>query len=536
MMFKRINIILILIVLLGVFLRLFLLEKFPVQLNHDEITQLYDAISIAETGRDIYGNTLPFIFQSVNDYKPPFYTYITSLFYLFFGGGELTIRLPSAFFGILTILGVYIFTLKLFKDKKVALAASFFTSIAPFEIFYSRKGFENGAGIFLMLLGFSYIFKYFESSKIKWIYLAAGLFGVAMYTYFSHTIILPLLLTLFILIYIKKFKKDSKHYLKPLLFFVLIISYLIFMLITNPDTRFRSRTVFITQDPLLGKQISNTDNEFEKWKEIFDFSFNRYLKQFEPLYLFGNGLDLTNQGPLGSGPLLLIQLPFLLLGILLISKKENFNEGKKFILAWILLGMVPSGLTFEEYSPHRVVMVFTMLNIICGLGLVSFLNMVGKKRFIASLIFIFALVLNFLYFAHIYFVNFPYEKSEHLHYPFKQLAQFAWSQYSNFDTIIIDPYFGEYAPHGAVGVHYYLAYYGHYDPAEFQKDLKLTQDSTSFGKFVIRKVHWSEDNKLNNTLIIASSWSIPIESVDKSLIMKNFYFYNGKAAFYAVKL
>ena len=50
---------LVLIFLLAAFLRFFRLSDYPVHLGHDEVSQLYDAISISETGKDIYRNNLP---------------------------------------------------------------------------------------------------------------------------------------------------------------------------------------------------------------------------------------------------------------------------------------------------------------------------------------------------------------------------------------------------------------------------------------------------------------------------------------------
>src|SRR3989344_8994935 len=147
--------ILLLIIALGGFLRLYRLADFPVQLNHDEISQLYDAISIAQTGKDIYVNFLPTIFPSINDFKSPFYTYATAFVYLIVGNHEWIIKVPGVVFGILIIPAVFWFTLLLTKQSKVALSASFFTAIAPFEIFFSRKSFENIAGIFLLLIGVS---------------------------------------------------------------------------------------------------------------------------------------------------------------------------------------------------------------------------------------------------------------------------------------------------------------------------------------------------------------------------------------------
>ncbi len=87
----------IIILLLDIFFRLWKLSQYPIQLNHDEVSQAYDAISIAQTGKDIYGNFLPTIFPSVGDYKSPFYTYATALVYLLIGNHEWMIRVVGVF-------------------------------------------------------------------------------------------------------------------------------------------------------------------------------------------------------------------------------------------------------------------------------------------------------------------------------------------------------------------------------------------------------------------------------------------------------
>lgn len=547
----KLIIILFLIILLGIFLRFFRLSDFPVQLNHDEVSQLYDAISIAQTGRDIYGNFMPTMFVSVHDFKSPFYTYITSLFYFIFGGGELTIRLPGVFFSVLTIPAAYLFSLKLLNSGGIALAAAFFTSIAPFEIFFSRKSFENGAGIFFMLSGFALLLAYKGSKTGSKLLFAPLLFlGIAMYTYFSHAIILPLLIAVFVLIFRRRFLENWKRAVTSFIFLLIFLIPLFVIVATDSGARYRSETVFITQDVNLGENIefSKKDNFFESFiarnKAIADFSFNRYLKQFDVSYIFGWGLDFTNQGPLGMGPLLIFQLPFLILGIIYLVKLAGFEREKKFIIAWILIGMLPSGLTFEPHSPHRSIMVFTMLNIISGIGLYSFF--IGIKRIqgfyllkkATITLIVLAFAVNFIYFIHMYFVNFPFEKSQSIHYPFKQVSQFAWSVYGDFDQIIFDPLFGETAPVIGTAAHYYLAYYGNYPPEVFQKQYRLgnKEREVLFDKFSIRKIDWRKDQYLKNALIIGSSWSLPIDSIDKNKIIKRFLFYNGQPAFYAIEL
>lgn len=531
--------ILILIFLLGFFLRFYKLGEFPIQLNHDEVTQLYDAISVAQTGKDIYGNFLPTIFTSVNDYKSPFYTYITVLTYFLLGGGEITIRVPAAIFGSLNIFAVYFFVTRLLKNNRIALVASFFTAIAPFEIFFSRKSFENGAGIFLMLLGFSLLL----SKKAVNLYFGFGLLALAMHTYFSHVLIIPLLTASFILIF-----RNQRIY-RPLLIWLFLLIPLILIILTNPTAQYRAKDVFLTQDPALGELIQFVKQEnsqiifIQQELVVIKYSFNRFLDQFNPAFLFVNGLDLTNQGLIDIGPLYLFQLPFFILGLIYLIKLRNFSNAKKFILVWIILGTIPSALTFEAHSPHRSIMVFTMLNIISACGFLFIFDALKEKKFNffrypLYLLIPVLIVLNFGFFLIIYFVNYPREKSQDLQYPFKEVSLFIWSNYNNFNQIIFDPEYGDISPRIGTGAHYYLAYYGKFDPSKFQKEYKLgkRQREVLFDKFSIRKLDWGEDKKAKKTLIIASSWGIPIKSVEKNKIIKTFYFYNKEPAFYAIKL
>ena len=538
----------IIVLILGAFLRLWALQQYPVHLSHDEVSQAYDAISIAQTGKDIYGNFFPTIFPSVGDYKSPFYIYATTLVYLLIGNHEWMIRVVGVVFGILIIPAVFWFAFKLTKEPKIALFAAFFTAISPSEIYFSRKSFESSAGIFFVLIAFACFLTYLEEKKrSRWLYSGAVFSAFGMYTYFSHAIIIPLMLAAFILILRKRFSGGVKKYFPVLSLWILLLIPLIMIILINPGSRYRSQAVFITQDSALENQLNLiTDKgqqllKFLHLKIIGDFSFNRYLEQFGPVYLFGNGLGLTRQGMIDIGPLLFFQLPLLLLAFYFLIKKIEFEYAYKLFIVWIALGVLPSGLTFESYSPHRMVIVFTLLNILTGIGAYWLWQKINNlKIYKIAIILIFAIVLAFneVYFFHIYFVNTPYEKSEYIQYPFKQVAQFAWSQYDNFDSIVIDPLFGGDAPFVATAAQYYLAYFGNYPPSKFQKQYRLgsKERETIFDKFSIRKINWIEDQYLKNTLFIGSWLSLPIQSIDENKILKTFYYYNGKPAFYAVKL
>ena len=513
------NKLLVVIFILAAFLRFYKLAEYPVHLGHDEVTQLYDAISISQTGNDMYGNHLPFIFKSVNDYKAPFYTYATILAYKIFGWQEITIRIVGVLFGTFIVIGVYFFVIEFLKNKGIALAAAFLTAISPFEIFYSRKSFENQSGIFLMLIGFTLL-------KKKKVFLGMLLLGISSYVYFSQAILVPILIVVYFMI----FWKETKSYLvKSLIIFLLVVSPLYYIVCTNPDASNRSKAVFITQDQTIGS--------IDRIKILTKASI-RYLKQFNPKYLFFDGLDMTN-GKRDVGPIFPVTALFLLMGIYFLIKEKNNRLGSLFVFAWILINMVPSGLTFEEYSPHRAIAVFTMLNVVSSVGFYGIYK--WKKRF-GKLVLITILILlaaNFAFFAKRYIINFPIERSEVLHYPFREVSQFAWENYDKYDQIIFDPKFGEYAPWIGTGAQYYLAFYGHYDPVKMQKEFKIGDQKvreTKFDKFSIRAVFWPTDKILKKTLIIASPWSLPIDIAKEANIIKVFYYKTTAVAFYAIDM
>ena len=544
----KILLLLLFITLTGGLLRFYQLDKYPVQLNHDEISQLYDTDSVAQTGKDIYGNFLPLAFPSTGEFKVGHYIYITVLPYFIFGAREVTIRIPAAFFGTLIIPAVFLFIHQLTKNRKLALISAAVIAITPSEIFYSRKSFENIIGTFFVFCGLFALFRQLERNQGRFgPLLTALLLALPMYIYTSHTIVVPFTVGVFALLFRRKIRPLYKRFLMMLIVWIILLLPLVYITLNNPGIRFRASTVSIFQDANLTNQLQNIKQNnlvlsaIYQVKTVLEFSSTKYLKQFDPTYIFASGLDLTNQGMIGMGPLMLLQLPFFLLGIIYIVKPPFFLNNGKFLLALIFLAMLPSGFTYEEFSPHRSVWAFSIMSIISSFGIFWFFQVIQKIfsmpiRAGLMCIFVLLLIINFVYFIHIYTVNFPFEKSQSIHYPYKQVALFAWSKHDQFDHIIVDPVYGQSAPVKAVAVHYYLAYYGNYPPAKFQKDLKIEKSGMSFDKFIVREIDWSKDQNLRNTLIIASPWSIPTETIDKNKIIQRFDFYDGQPAFYAIKL
>ena len=114
------------IVFLAAILRLWQLGAVPISPDWDEASLGYNAYSILKTGKDEYGNFLPVVLRSFDDYKPALYAYLIIPFITLFDLSVLAVRLPSALIGIFTVALTYFFVVEIIKRKEMALLSSFF--------------------------------------------------------------------------------------------------------------------------------------------------------------------------------------------------------------------------------------------------------------------------------------------------------------------------------------------------------------------------------------------------------------------------
>ena len=112
------NWILIGILVLATFLRLWNLSNVPPHLTPDEAALGYNAYSILKTGRDEYGQLFPIIFKSFGDYKPGLYIYLTVPSVAIFGLNEFAVRFPGALAGIMAVWLIYLIVRLLFTENK----------------------------------------------------------------------------------------------------------------------------------------------------------------------------------------------------------------------------------------------------------------------------------------------------------------------------------------------------------------------------------------------------------------------------------
>lgn len=268
MSFLKKYIVLLSIILFAGFIRFYQVTTVPPALNSDEVAIGYNAYSILKTGRDEYGKLFPLTFRSFDDYKMPVYVYMVAGSMRIFGFGDFAVRFPSAVFGTLSVLFVYLLVRELFKEKddRYAVVSAFLFAVSPWSIMFSRSGYEANVAVFFNIAA---AYTLIVGLRKSWtLPLSAILFSLSIWTYLSCRIFVPLLLLGFLFIYWRQlFRKKIAVCLS-----VIIAGMLLFPIIKmtfspegqmramgvsafgNPDS-LRQSVNWITQDKTFGQSF-----------------------------------------------------------------------------------------------------------------------------------------------------------------------------------------------------------------------------------------------------------------------------------------
>lgn len=404
------KVIIILLVVLGVFLRLFLFAKVPSSLYWDEVAIILDAKSITESGQDMSGHHWwQALYISYGDYKLPIYIILTSFFVKLLPFTEYIVRIPSLIAGLMTILVPCLIAYRLFAVKhefkfNFILALVFIAAICPWSIHFSHLGFESHLAQLLLAIAI-----YFSLSKKMTSVFLAQIFAIlATYCYFSIRFIwLPLFIFQVI------FFHDKKVNFKNI--FLSLISlgiYLFSLLMMSRSALFKASEQLRLSTPSIMQMqehvlLSNQYLELAGNNLVNKIIFHRYVFLIRSLINnFSKNLSLSFVFLFGDPNLrhsvseyslfYLSSLPFFILGLIHLIK--NKFKVFCFLLFWILLAFLPASVPLEVPHAQRSLSALTPLIIIIGIGLLYLkrLTKLSKYKNIYQFILISLISLNLM--------------------------------------------------------------------------------------------------------------------------------------------
>jgi hypothetical protein len=350
---------------------LFRLAEIPSGLYLDEASIGYNAILLAETGRDEHGVFLPVYPESVGDYKNPAFVYAAAGVLKVIGVSEFSLRFVSVLFFLAALALTLLLVERLFQGNPITrLYALAVFGFLPIFFTISRIAFEviaQLAWIPAVLLMIWAVFHEEHSSRetIKTILCGIAL-GTSTYTYSTGRLLAFLSLALLWVIY---FNRDNFKKLAIITtsFAVSLIPFLFFT-IRNPGaitSRFNALSYLGESIPL---------------SEKIAIFFQNYFTYFSPRFLIFNG-DPNLRHSTGFGGVVFISVFLLsmigLMGILIRRKWTRFNI---FLLVSLLLSLVAAALT-SEGTPHalRSMTLGIYLFLLSCHGMDEFLRMENRR-------------------------------------------------------------------------------------------------------------------------------------------------------------
>lgn len=531
---KKNLILLFAVLLIGAILRLWQLGNVPISPDWDEVALGYNAYSIIHTGRDEYGQLLPIVMRSFDDYKPALYSYLSIPTILLFGVNVVAVRLPSVIFGILTLIAVYFLLKEIFSEKNlkvevkgfvldIPILSTLLLAISPWHIQFSRIAFESNVGLAFNV--FTALF-FIKGLKSSW-YLSLSAISAALgiYVYQSEKVFTPLFVFALAVIFRKELLlKPKKYILVAIAVGLILILPMLSYTLGNKNALERARGVSIFSDStqFLSENTKRLLTDREKNDVIGLIVDNRrvlfareviagYISHFELNWLFVRG-DISRHHAPNMGLMYLFELPFLLMGIYMLIFGPFSRKSKIFIFAWFLLVPIPASITSGVPHSVRTLNFLPTFQIFTAIGILTFLLFIEKLKhkiieIVILLTFIFSVIFNFIYYLNQYFVQQNY------------FTAFDW-QYGYEKTIAkLNPIAADYKkivvsnqPPMDQSYMFFL-FYLKYPPHLYQRESMNAsggfRENHKFDKYDFRPINWQEDSKMQNTLFIGRPSDFP---------------------------
>lgn len=534
---------LLLIILLAIGLRFWQLNSNPPGLTWDEAAIGINAYDISRTGRDEYSTLLPLNLKSFGDYKPASYVYITVPFVAILGLNEWSVRLPSAIFGVLAVILIYLLVKELLEDEILAIAASFTLVISPWHLQFSRAAFEANMALTLNLLG-SYLFLKGLKDK-KWFIFSAIIFGLSLFTYQASRLFVPLLILTLIL---TNYRRINWRTLVPsvgvLAVFFLLVSA---TFLSGQTSRLVTYNFFAyqrSQDEI--QQLSTESNlpinsvQFQilygEWWSYARGLLERYLMYFSPSTMFVKGTIEERHRVPDLGFFYYYSVVLIPLGMFYLIKNR---KGAALIFSWLLLSPLPAVLSRDLISILRAFNMVIPYMIIEAAGLIFLFSLIKKLKvmlcpFAYGLI-VAVIIANFVIYLDRYLVHAPIEYSNFWLYGYKQAFTELNKTENKYSKIIVSDVYGQ--PYI-----YYLFYNA--DRLNFQGKYTLDQPGTDvgnvkkIGNIEFRHLYWPADRGMKDTLFIGSPDELPDKDIlpfKEFNILSKIDFLNGEEAFKIVE-
>lgn len=372
-----------LILIIGILIRIVGIVDMPNALNSDEASSGYEAFSILNYGIDRNGNKLPVFLVSWGGGQNALFTYLIIPFIKIFGLNTLSVRLPMAILGCISLIVMYLLLRKI-SNKKLAIIGLAFFAICPWHIMKSRWGLESNLFPDLILIFVYFLIEGLEKKNKVIYYMAFIIAGLSAYSYGTSYYFLPVFLIPLMIILVKKKKITILQAIISILIVALVSLPIVLYVVINTFKLPQINLPFITIPRL-------EVNRYEVLTSIFSENFlqqsmSNFIQGFKILIMQTDELPWNNIEPFGI--IYSFSIFFTIIGILDSFKKKKIVEIKYsyIINLWFIVSIVLIFICEPNINRINIIMIPIIYYTIIGLYII--LSNTKKVSIIISILYV----------------------------------------------------------------------------------------------------------------------------------------------------
>lgn len=387
---------LLLIVLLGAWLRYWRLEQLPGEIFGDIADNLEHIQSVLSGDfKILYGY----------DGREGLLFYLVAPAAALFGNTYLTLKLVVVLIGLATIPAVYLLASEFFNEK-VGLLAAFLVAVSKWPLTFSRIGFRAVLAPLFVALTFYFILKaYRRAQTLDFVW--SGLFlGVGLYTYTAFRFMLLALLIIFVFFLIWRRDFIARNIIKLALFLSVFLMLAIPMML---DFSRHPAAYFAHPGPMLFEEGGGVRKD---WIAVFTRNLTRQLLMFH-----GEGDVVFRVNPKLEPMLDVASGIFFLVGVVHLVTKFDKSKAVFFWIPFFVL-QLPSILVLnvpvDIPSATRSIGIIPFVYILVASGIfLVFERIQHWTKSLQTLLLLAILTVIFALNVHAYFVKYAYGLPNH---------------------------------------------------------------------------------------------------------------------------
>lgn len=402
------------IILVAIFFRFYNLGNIPISMSDDEIRESMSAYSFITSGKDLYGMSYPMSFNLDGFVFAPITTYISSVFIGLFGLNMWSARLGYAFAGAISVIGVYLLSYEIMKNRYISLFSMFGAAVSVWAINVSRFAHEGIFSLMFMIFATYFLIRT-RKNDYKNLVISFILFFCGFYSYAAIKVdVLPVIMVVLIF----KLKEWKRGQLVAILGFLIFLfgSFIILSKIQNAAQYGAYQFFFMDKSTIVNEIELQRRHSYaptflktfyhNKITYITSVAVSNYLYAFSFQYLFLSQESSGIYSMWDRGQMYLVELPLFLMGIFFAFAK--YRKQFFLMLSLLLIAPLPSviGTMPTSYTMRSIYMI-PFLYIFTGIGAFYLLKMIKNKTVKNLAILILAMI--YLYSVGRYFVQYTYD-------------------------------------------------------------------------------------------------------------------------------